>query len=157
MRQIELSPKIENLDQINRLYGPFDLDVMTGRPTEAWERRTMHKLRLPFSLKHIYFPEFWMRRILINRRATDAMRGVLDQFAAKWSFEALSAHGLDQFVRCYSFGSGVPDLFWYGAAWELSPAVGGEVLAEAIKIFAANGWSYAGLNDKKRLRQFEFW
>lgn len=157
MRQIELSPKVENLAQITKLYGPFDLDVQTGRPTEQWERRNLHKLRLPFGLRCYHFPEFWLRRVLINRRAANALLGVLDQMAAQWTIEALAAHGLDQFVRCYAFGSGDPTLFWYGAAWELSPEVGGETLSEAIKIFARHGWTYAGFNDKRRLRQFEFW
>lgn len=157
MRQIELNPKMENLSQVNRLYGLFDLDAMTGRPTEAWERRNLHKLRLPFSLKYVHFPEFWLRRVLINRRAAQAMLGVLGQMAVQWSFEDLARVGLDQFVRCYAFGSGEPNLFWYGAAWELSPEVTGETLAEVIKIFAAHGWAYCGLNDKKRVRQFEYW
>jgi hypothetical protein len=157
MRRIEFNQKVEKLPEITRLYGPFDLDVNTGRPTEQWERRNLQKLRLPFGLKHLHFPEFWMRRVLINRRASEALLGVLDQMAAQFTLEALSAHGLDQFVRCYAFGGGEPNLFWYGAAWELSPAVGGETLSESIKIFARHGWSYCGLNDKKRVRQFEFW
>jgi hypothetical protein len=157
MRHVEFGQEVKNLEQITRLYGPFDMDVSTGRPTEQWEHRNLFKMRLPFGLKHLYFPDFWLRRVLINRRASDALLGVLDQMAAQWTVEALSVHGLDQFVRCYSFGAGEPSLFWYGAAWELSPAVGGETLSEAIKIFARHGWSYCGLNDKKRLRQFEYW
>jgi hypothetical protein len=157
MRHIEFSQKVENLESITKLYGPFDLDIMTGRPTEQWERRNLRKLRLPFGLRHVHFPEFWLRRVLINKRASEALTGVLDQMAAQWTIEALSAHGLDQYVRCYAFGGGEPNLFWYGAAWELSPAVGGEILGEVIRIFSRHGWTYCGLNDKRRLRQFEFW
>jgi hypothetical protein len=157
MRLIELNPKIERAAEITALYGPFDLDAMTGRPTEHWERRNLYKLRLPFALRHVYFPEFWLRRCWINKRASESMIGVLDQMAAQWTLEALSAYGLDQFVRCYSFGSKTPDLFWYGAGWELSPEVGGETLGEMIKIFARHGWTYCGLNDKKRIREFEYY
>ena len=157
MRQLELTPKVEHLDEMTKLYGLFDLDVSTARPTVPWEKRNLHLLRLPFALQSAYFPEFWIKRVLVNRRAAEALLQALNEIARHWTLEALSAHGLNQFVRCYSFGGKEPSLFWYGAGWELSPMVGGEPLAEAIKIFQRYGWTYCGLSDKRRIREFEYW
>ena len=157
MRQVELNPKIDHLAEINQLYGLFDLDINTGRPTEAWEKRNLHLLRLPFDLQSAYFPGFWPKRIQVNRRAAEALSRVFSEMAEHWTSEALKAYGLDQFVRCYAFGGKSPDLFWYGAAWELSPQVGGEVLSEAITIFQRHGWTYCWIKDKRRIREFEYW
>jgi hypothetical protein len=82
---------------------------------------------------------------------------VFTEIADTFTPEARDAYGLNQFVRCYAFGGTEPDLFWYGAAWELSPQVGGETLSEAIKIFQRHGWTYCWIKDKHRLRQFEYW
>ena len=156
MRQVELNPKVEHLSEMNQLYGLFDLDINTGRPTSQWEGRNLHSLRLPFPLQSAYFPNFWLRRVQVNHRAVEALSRTLNQLAEYWTPEALAAHGLNQFVRCYSFGCKEPSLFWYGAGWELSQMVGGEPLAEAIKIFQKHGWTYCGLSDKRRIREFEF-
>jgi len=157
MRAVKLNAKVEHLDNMNTLYGLFDLDVNTGRPTPQWEGRNLHSLRLPFPLKSAYFPEFWVKRVQINRRAASALRNVFDEFAATYTIEALNKTGLDQFVRCYCFGDANPSLFWFGAAWELSPQVNGEVLAAAIKVFLRHGWTYCGSENRSRLREFEFW
>lgn len=157
MRQVELNPRIEHLAEINTLYGLFDLDVSTGRPTDAWEARNLHSLRLPFPLQSAYFPGFWFKRVHVNRRAVESLSRILNEMAEVWTPEALSAYGLDQFVRCYQFGGKEPNLFWYGAGWELSPQVGGEVLSEVIKIFQRHGWTYCWIKDKHRIRELEFW
>jgi hypothetical protein len=44
-------------------------------------------------------------------------------------------------------------LHWYGAAWELSPQVSGDVLADVAKIFTRNGFT----RSEKRVRGFEYW
>lgn len=157
MRAVKLNAKVEHLDQMNELYGPFDLDVNTGRPTPQWEGRNLHSLRLPFPLRSTYFPEFWVRRIQVNRRAADALHKVFSEFRATHTIESLAKTGLDQFVRCYCFGDANPSLFWYGAAWEVSHQVSGETLVAATKIFARHGWTYCGLENKTRTREFEFW
>ena len=71
--QVKLNGKVEHLDEMNTLYGLFDLDVNTGRPTPQWEGRNLHSLRLPFPLQIAYFPGFWVKRIQVNRRAADAL------------------------------------------------------------------------------------
>ena len=157
MRQVELNPRIEHLAEINTLYGLFDLDINTGRPTDTWESRNLHSLRLPFALQSAYFPGFWLKRIQVNRRAAEALSRVLNQMAETYTPEALEAYGLNQFVRCYAFGGKEPNLFWYGAAWELSQQVAGEVLSDVIKIFQQHGWTYCWIRDKRRLREFEYW
>src|SRR4029077_5381798 len=157
MRQVELNPKIEHLAEINQLYGLFDLDINTGRPTVMWEKRNLHALRLPFDLQSAYFPGLWFKRVQVNNRAAEALNRVFQEIADSWTPEAREAHGLDQFIRCYSFGSGEPSLFWFGAAWELSPQVNGETLSEAIKIFQKYGWTYCWIRDKRRIREFEYW
>jgi hypothetical protein len=156
MRQVELISKVEHLAEINELYGRFDLDVNTGRPTPQWEGRNLHSLRLPFPLQSAYFPGFWLKRIQVNRRAADALLKVLREIAEIYTPEAREAYGLDQFVRCYAFGGKEPNLFWYGAGWELSPQVGGEVLSDVLKIFQQHGWTYCWIRDKHRIREFEY-
>lgn len=157
MRQVELIP-VEHLREATALYGNFDLDIAFGRPTTAWERRNLHSVRAPFALQNVWFPELWHRRVWVNKRAAEALLQSLNELQQHWTLEALTAHGLNKFVRCYSFGcSKEPNLFWYGAGWELSQQVGGEPLAEAIKIFQRHGWTYLGHTDKRRIREFEFW
>ena len=157
MRAVKLNPKIDRLEEMNALYGGFDLDLNTGRPTPQWENRNLHKLRLPFPLLSTYFPDFWVRRIQVNHRATGALEAVLTELAATHTIESLHKVALDRFVRCYAFGDSTPSLFWYGAGWELSPQVNGEELTEAIKVFGRHGWTYCGLNDRSRTREFEYW
>jgi hypothetical protein len=157
MRQVELISKVEHLAEINELYGRFDLDVNTGRPTPQWEARNLHSLRLPVGMQSAYFPEFWLKRVQVNRRAADALLKVLKEIAEIYTPEAREAYGLNQFIRCYAFGGKEPNLFWYGAAWELSPAVGGDILSEAVKIFQKYGWTYCWIKDKRRIREFEYW
>jgi hypothetical protein len=157
MRAVKLNAKIEHLDDMNIMYGMFDLDVNTGRPTPQWEHRNLHSLRLPFPLLSAYFPEFWVKRVQVNRRAADALSNVLNELAATYTLENLHKTALDRFVRCYCFGDAAPSLFWYGAAWELSPQVAGEELTTAIKIFGRHGWTYCGLENRSRSREFEYW
>ena len=111
MRAVKLNGKVDHLDQMNELYGPFDLEVNTGRPTPQWEGRNLHSLRLPFPLRSAYFPEFWVKRIQVNRRAADALSNVLFELAATHTIESLTKLGLNQFVRCYCFGDASPSLF----------------------------------------------
>jgi hypothetical protein len=157
MRQIELNPKIEHLAEMKELYGLFDLDVNTGRPTVQWEKRNLHSLRLPFGLQSAYFPELWFKRILVNRRAAEALHKTFSEMATIWTLEQISEHGLNQYIQCYQFGGKEPSLFWYGAAWELSSMVNGELLSDAIRLFQKHGWTYSWIADKRRIRQFEFW
>lgn len=157
MRAVELNPKVENLAEMTRLYGPFDLDVNSARPTPQWEGRNLHRLRLPFPMHSVHFPGFWVRRIPVNHRAADALHNVLSEFAATYTVEALAKNGLDRFVRCYCFGDSNPSLFWYGAAWELSPIVQTEVLTDAIRVFGRHGWTYCGLDNRSRKLEFEYW
>ena len=157
MRAVKLNAKVEHLDDMNTLYGMFDLEVNTGRPTPQWEGRNLHSLRLPFPLRSAYFPEFWVRRVQVNRRAASALHNVFAELRATHTIESLAKTGLDQFVRCYCFGDSTPSLFWYGAAWELSPQVAGEELASAIKVFGRHGWTYCGLENRSRTREFEYW
>jgi hypothetical protein len=157
MRLVELTSETDKLAKMIALYGHFDLDMITGRPNEIWERRSLFNLRLPFSMRSIWFPEFWYRRIRVNRRCSDALLKVLLELQENFSLEEIKDTGLDEFVRCYDFGCGKPSLFWYGAGWELSPKVTGDALAQAIKCFVRHGWHYEGVDDKRRIREFEFW
>jgi hypothetical protein len=157
MRQVELNPKVEHLDEINQLYGLFDLDINTGRPTSQWEHRNLFFLRLPFELQSAYFPNFWLKRVQVNRRAAEALNRVFAEIAETYTPEARDAYGLNQFIRCYAFGGKEPSLFWYGAGWELSPQVNGETLSDVIKIFQKYGWTYCWIRDKRRIRELEYW
>jgi hypothetical protein len=139
------------------LYGPFEI-TFEGVPALGWENYNLRKFQLPETLQLAYFPDAYLRFVRCNRRMIGALGGALSELVKTWSVEARAAHGLNQFVKCYCFGDGAgPNMHWYGAAWELSPRVGGEVLTEAIKIFTRNGFTWSGQEDKKRIRSFEYW
>jgi hypothetical protein len=157
MRHALLDPEVKEATHIQTLYGSIDFSN-EGRPKESWERRNLRTLRLDHPLKSPWFPDFWFHRIIVNRRIYDPLARVLGEINARWLPEARDAHGLSHFVKCYCFGDGEgPSLFWWGAAYRLSPAVGGEPLSEVIKIFTRHGFTHAGLSDKRRIRDFEFW
>ena len=157
MRQVELNPRIEHLDDMNRLYGLFDLDINTGRPTPQWERRNLHSLRLPVGLQSAYFPGFWLKRVQVNTRAAEALSKVLNQMAELGPLRRSRRMG--SISLCAVTLSGAKSRTYSGTApaGSYRPMVGGEPLAEAVKIFQRHGWTYSGLNDKKRIREFEFW
>jgi hypothetical protein len=83
-----------------------------------------------------------------------ALSTAFRELGLRWTREAKEAHGINQFAKCYCFGDGAkPNLHWYGAAWELSPALGGGELDDTIAIFIKAGFTY----DRKRLRTLEYW
>jgi hypothetical protein len=154
MRNVELVETTSAVREMEAIYGYFDLDINTGRPTTAWENRNLKSIRLPEGLEHQFFNGFYLLRVQVNRRMMGALERVYLEINKRWSAEARRAHGLNRFVRCYSFGEGdTANLFWYGAAWELSAAVNGEILAEAIELFKQYGFKH----DKRKLRIFEYW
>ena len=156
MRLANLLPVAEAAE-MEILYGKFDLQI-DGTPTELWENRNLKKHRLDEMLKHAFFPDVWVQKILVNRRVTSPLGQVMREINTRWTREARSAYGLDQFVKCYCFGDGSgPNLHWYGAAWELSQQVGGEALSEVVKVFTRHGFTWCGATDKKRIRSFEYW
>ena len=157
MKVAELSQDLAKVGEMQQLYGHFSLDINTGRPTANWEAGNLTNMRLPFPLQSVWFPTFFFHRVKVNRRAVTALSRVFADLAQKYSLEALREEGLDQFVRCYEFGAGTPSLFWYGAGWQLSPKVAGDTLAQTIRLFVNHGFHYEGIDDKKRLREFEFW
>jgi hypothetical protein len=148
-----IAPVNTMVREAETLYGRFDLNF-EGQPRPAWIARNMAWYRFHGPMRHAYFPEIFIYKIQVNRRMKDALGNALGELQKRFTREALQAHGLDQFVKCYCFGEGAgPNLFWYGAAWELSPQVGGAELEEAIRIFTRAGFTH----DKKRLRTFEYW
>jgi len=148
----------ELVSTLQQLYGIFDISDLTGRPTELWENRNLKKWKPPEMLQHAFFPDVYLSRVLVNRRMLGPIERVYDEIVTKWPMEARRLHGLNQFAKCYCFGDGsVPNLHWYGAAWELSPLVASDVLSDVIKVFTRHGFTHAYLGDKKKLRVFEYW
>lgn len=131
------------------VYGTFDLDFWSGKPTKEWEIRNMHNVDL--NLYSYFFPSFFHRSIQVNRRAYRALAAAYAEVRATFDQNEQKAHHLDQFVRCYSFGHGNPSLFWWGGAWEMSPKLKGDALDWVADIFVKNGWKRAAP------RIFEFW
>jgi hypothetical protein len=157
MRNVSLAPVSDKVVEMEKLYGPFEIGF-DGVPNTAWEGYHLRKLPLPESLQLAFFPAMWLRELRCNRRMLGALEGALLEVKKTWPLAAREAHGLNQFVKCYCFGDGdSPNLHWYGAAWQLSPKVGGEILTEAIKIFTRHGFTWMGQEDKKRIRSFEYW
>jgi hypothetical protein len=153
MRSAVLAPISPTISEMETLYDRFDLDLY-GRPTVGWENRCLRKWRPPEMLESAFFPGYYLAKVLVNKRLLGPLEQVYNEIVMRWTLEARRAHGLNQFVKCYAFGDGdKPNLFWYGAAWELSPQVNGEELTEVVKIFTRNGFTH----DRKRLRIFEYW
>jgi hypothetical protein len=139
--------------EMEAVYGKFDIGL-DGLPTPSWEGRNIKALRMPEMLQHAFFPEVYLPKVRMNRRMLGAIERVYVDISSRLSLAERKANGLNQFVKCYCFGDGAaPSLFWYGAAWELSPAVNGPVLDAAVEIFKAHGFKH----DRKRLRVFEYW
>lgn len=147
----------EQVAEMQALYGVFDIGL-DGRPTALWEARNLKRWRSPEMFQLAFFPDVYVAKTVVNRRMLGPLALAYEEITARWTAEARAAYGLNQFVKCYLFGDGsAPSLHWYGAAWELSPQVGGEILSEVIKIFTRHGFTYCGTTDKKRIRTFEFW
>jgi hypothetical protein len=153
MRNAAIAPVNETAKEAQDLYGRFDLNF-EGNPRPSWIARNLMWYRFHGPMRHAYFPEIFVYKTLINRRMREAFDRTQAELHSRFTLEALRAHGLDQFVKCYCFGDGQgPNLFWYGAAWEISPQVVGAELDEAIQIFKRAGFTH----DRKKLRTFEYW
>jgi hypothetical protein len=143
--------------EMESLYGRFDISL-DGTPSLVWLNRNLQKWRSPEMFQLAFFPDVYVKKVLVNRRIFGPLSLVYEEITTRWTVEARQAYGLNQFCKCYCFGDAdIPSLFWYGAAWRLSQQLGGEVLTEVIKIFVRNGFTHCGLTDKKRVRDFEFW
>jgi hypothetical protein len=157
MRNVALAPVTEEISEMELVYGKFDLQL-DGRPTVQWEGRNLKLCRFDEPLRHAFFPEVFVYKVLVNRRMLAPLGVVLREINLRWNRKERDAHGLNQFVKCYCFGDGDrPSLHWLGAAWELSPQVGGEVLTEVVKLFTRRGFTHGGAGNKPRIRTFEYW
>lgn len=157
MRFAKLAPATGLIQQMEALYGTFDIGL-DGTPNVLWQARNLKAWKLPDMLQLAFFPEVWIARVRVNRRIAGPLERVYLEIVQRWTPEARQAHGLNQFVKCYCFGDGAgPNLFWWGAAWELSAQLGGEPLAEVIKIFTRNGFTHAYTADKRKVRVLEYW
>lgn len=157
MRFAKLVESTSTVKEMESLYGTFDIGL-DGTPNGLWQARNLKLWRPPEMFQCAFFPDVYLARIRVNRRLLGPLGRAYEEIAARWTREARIAYGLNQYVKCYSFGDGDgPNLFWWGAAWRLSPQVGGEVLAAAIEIFGRHGFKHVGLGDKRRVRDFEFW
>jgi hypothetical protein len=143
----------ERAKNAQELYGAFDIGL-DAQPTPVWISRNLQHFRFPDTMQSAHFPDMWIRKTLVNRRMVGPLSNAFSEMVVRWTREARAVYGLNQFVRCYCFGdSGKPNLYWWGAAWDLSPKVNGEILSEVIDVFTRHGFTH----DRKRLRTFEFW
>lgn len=157
MRFVEMAPVNSSVHEMEKLYGTFDIGL-DGRPTMLWESRNLKKWRSPEMFQLTFFPEAYIAKVWVNRRLFGPLAQTYEELTARWTTEVRRANGLNQFVKCYSFGDGdAPSLFWYGAAWRLSQQVPVQILDDVVKVFTRHGFTYCGATDKKRLRDFELW
>ena len=153
MRNAELAPVDVQVREMEALYGTFDIGL-DGLPTSVWVNRNLKWVRLPEMLQHAFFPDIYLRKVHVNTRMAGPLQRVYVDILQRFSQEDRRIFGLSQFVKGYCFGDGsAPNLFWYGAAWELSAQVNGEALTEVVKLFQKQGFTH----DRKRLRIFEYW
>jgi hypothetical protein len=146
-----LKPEIGK--RIEELYGPLNVGP-DGQPVDTWVTRNIRKTRLGVAFRHAAFPDCWLKFIPVNRRMVRAIVGVYAEAAARWTVEYQASHGINIFQKSYCFGDGdSPNLFWYGAAWQLPMALKGETLREMGKIFVRNG--FTPREDNERI--LEYW
>ena len=159
MNDVVLAPADEVIQNLERLYGRFDIGV-NGHPTPQWEERNLRDVWLERRLRFYWAPDHWLTKIRVNRRMIEAIQGVLTEINARWDPKAAEKEHLDTFVRCYAFGGGearTPNAHWWGAAWDLSPRLSGVALEETIKIFTRHGFTwYGGGSDKHLIRHLEY-
>lgn len=145
--------KPEIAKKLEELYGTFSLGP-DGRPLSTWEERFLRKVRLAVQFRHAAFPNCWLKWITVNRRMVPAIQSVYTEVAVRWTPEYQGQHGLSTFQKCYCFGDGdAPNLFWYGAAWQLPKDLKGEPLREVVKIFIRHGFTPQADNE----RILEYW
>lgn len=145
--------KPEIAKKIEELYGPLSIGP-DGQPLLEWEARNIRKVRLGIAFRHSAFPDYWLRFVPVNRRMIRAITAVYAEAAARWTVEYQASHGLNVFQKSYCFGDGdAPNLFWYGAAWQLPLVLKGELLREVVKIFVRNG--FIPRDDNERI--LEYW
>lgn len=157
MRFAKLAPAGDSVRQMEELYGTFDIGL-DGSPNGLWQARNLKTWKPPEMFQCAFFPAVYLARVRVNRRIFAPLERAYTEIVERWTKEAREACGLNQFVKCYCFGDGAgPSLFWWGAAWELSPQLGGEPLSEALKVFTRNGFTHAYTTDKRKLRVLEYW
>lgn len=157
MRFAKLAPLTDSVKQMEQLYGEFDIGL-DGSPNGLWQARNLKMWKPPQMLQSAFFPQVYLARIRVNRRIAGPLERAYLEIATRWTKEAQEAYGLNRFVKCYCFGDGhAPNLFWWGAAWELSQQLGGEPLAEVVKVFTRNGFTHAYTADKRKPRTLEYW
>lgn len=157
MRFAKLAPVSDAVPEMEQLYGRFDIGL-DGLPNTLWQSRNLKAWKPPEMFQMAFFPDVYLARIRVNRRIFGPLAQAYEEISARWTIEARRGHGLNQFVKCFCFGDGPgPSLFWYGAAWELSPQVGGEVLTDVVKIFTRHGFTHGYTGDKRKLRVLEYW
>ena len=145
--------KPEIAKRIEELYGPLEVGP-DGQPLDTWKARNIRNIRLGAGFRHSAFPNCWIRFVPINRRMIHAITGVYSEINARWTVEAQERNGLSVFQKCYCFGDGdAPNLFWYGAAWQLPLVLKGEILREVVKIFVRHG--FTPRDDNERI--LEYW
>ena len=154
MRVMELGiVKPELAGRLQLCYGVFSLGP-DGRPLNTWEARNIRKVSLAVPMQTEAFPGIVLRWVLVNRRMLPAIQGVYGDIASRWGRDMQISTALANFVKCYCFGDGeTPNLFWYGAAWQLSSKVHKEILRDVTKIFIKHGFSLQDGHD----RIFEYW
>lgn len=160
MRFVKLASVSDTVVEMEQLYGRFDIGL-DGLPNTLWQSRNLKLWKPPEMFQMTFFPDVYLARIRVNRRIFGPLAETYEEIAVRWTTEARRGHGLNQFVKCYCFGDGTqPNLHWYGAAWELSPQVGGEVLSEVVKIFTRHGFTHGYVSEKRnlsKLRTLEYW
>ena len=145
--------KPEVARKIEELYGPLAVGP-DGQILDTWVHRNIRKIRLGVALRHSAFPNCYLRVVPVNRRMVPAITKVYAEIAARWTTEVLEKNGISTFQKSFCFGDGdAPNLFWYGAAWQLPLALKGEILREIVKIFVRHG--FTPKEDNERI--LEYW
>jgi len=157
MSQTKLAPVSKDTEELVSLYGEIDMGP-DGFPRAQWVGRTLVPLRLNPRLQYYLFPEVYLTRILVNRRMAPALAHVLEGIQRQWTYPETVENGLNQFVKCYSFGDGrAPQPCWWGASYWLSPKVQEDTIASVMKLFTKAGFTWGGTFTRKDERRFDYY
>lgn len=140
----------DSTEELRRFYGEIALGA-DGRPTVAWESRTLVLIPTPFPLRLSWDTSKSVRRVRCHWKVAESLGRILEALLREFPDpESRSAARIDLFGGCYEFrarrGGNRLSLHAWGAAWDMDPA--GNPLGQETslhprvvrEIFAAEGW-----------------
>ncbi len=160
----------DNPKELEAFYGSFQLGA-DGKPTAAWESKTLISFVSPFPLRLAWNPTRTATRIRSHRNAAQSLKRILERILKYYgSVKMVRESRLDLFGGCYQFrrisGSTRLSLHAYGAAIDLDPERNplgkpyseqeGMIPLVVVSFFEDEGWMWGGrFNNRPDCMHFQ--